>query len=803
MFKNYIKTAVRNMQRNKSYTLVNIIGLGMGMASAILIFILVSYHLSFDNFHPNKDRIYRVVTELHQEQISNTPGVPPPFAKAFRNDFTYAEKVCRVITFSPTLISFNSKGTTKKFQEENGVAFTKSEYFDIFNFPILAGYNKNVLNEPNTALITENLAKKYFPGEQAIGKLIQVDNNVHFKIIAILKNLPENTDRKSEIYLSDENIKEYNPFFSNDKNWRGINSATHCFIRLKSKINPSQVESGLKLLGKKYYGNNPNFPKANNMYHFLLQPLSNIHFNTQLDGYVDKKYIWALILIGAFLLISACVNFINLSTALALKRSKEIGIRKTIGSLKSQIYQQFMVETFIITLFGMFLSLLLVKITLPLINGMLKTNLSMNLLSNPLLVLFILLLVSLVVFLSGSYPGLVLSNFLPISTLKGKINQKNVGGISLRRILVVTQFSISQILILSIIVIASQINYSKNSDLGFNKSSIIMLPIPMNDSLVKIRMETFKNKISGLLGVEKISFCYEAPASDNNNTDNVRFDNRNKDELFHINTKTADNRYLETFNLTLIKGRNFYPGDTLHEVLVNETLVKKLNLPSINNVIGKYLSIGGSKKLIVGVVKDFYNNSFRGGKDAIAIFPGSSDYTNCAIKINLNRTQTILGSLEKIWNQIYPEYFYKLEFLDERIARFYLLDNILLKLIEAFAIVAILIGCMGLYGLVSFFAENKTKEIGIRKVLGAGFFGILWIFGKEFLRMVLISFFIASPIAWFAIYKYLEDFTYRIPVNMGLFLLTLTITLVLVSLTVGFRTLKAILANPIKSLRTE
>ncbi len=798
MLKNYFKTAWRNLLRNKAYALVNIIGLGLGMACSILIFIIVSYHFSFDNFHHNKDRIYRVVTELHLDRIDYNPGVPPPFTKAFRNDYSFFEKVGRVVTFNNSLISI-PEGKVKKFQEENGVAFAEPEILDIFNFPLLEGDPKTALTEPNSAIITEKLAKKYFPNANAIGKLIRLDNITSFKITGILKDLPPNTDRKQEIYLSDYNIKYFNDFYTSDKIWTGINSNTHCFFRLKEGVKIEQVQNIFPSFIKKYFKGG----RTVSAYNFKIQPLSDIHFNPDYNGFIDKRYLWALILVGIFLLVSSCMNFINLATAQALNRSKEIGIRKVIGSLRSQVFWQFILETTLITVIATILSILLVKIVLPLVNGLFKTQLSLGLFTNPELLLFLILLPGMVIFLSGAYPGLVLSKFLPIDALKGKISQRNVGGISLRRILVIIQFAISQILIFAILVIVRQMNYSKSSNLGFNKDAIVMLPIPIQDSSGKVPMETFKNRIAQIPGIEKISFCTEAPASENDNKYNLRFDNRGKEELFSINTKAADEQYISTFKLKIIEGRNFYPSDTTREYLVNETLIKKLNLTHPKDILNKNIIVDGKKRPVVGVVADFFNQSFRSEKAPLCIYPSSSAYYSCAVKINLSGTKAILSQIEKIWNQTYPEFFFSYQFLDEQIANFYELDDTILKLIEAFGLIAILIGCLGLYGLVSFFAQNKTKEIGVRKVLGASIQSLIWLFGKEFLRLVMISFILAAPIAWIAVYQYLQEFKYRVPIGPGIFILTILTTFIIVSLTVGYKSFRAAIANPIKSISTE
>ncbi len=800
MIKNYFKIAWRNLKRNKAYASINVIGLSLGIACAILIFTLVSFHLSFDNFHKNKDRIYRVVTELHEEQLGHTPGVPPPFAKAFRNDFTFSEKVARAVTFGDMLVAIPSSKDNKKFQEENGIACVDSEFFEIFNFPLKDGDIKTALKEPNTAIVTEKIAKKYFGNESAIGKVIRVDNRADFKITGILRDIPLNTDRRQEIYVSALSMKELNPWMTKDDSWGGISSETHCFVLLNPRVKTSDVEKVFPAFMKKYYANDPEGQKD---YKFKLQPLSDIHFNPDYNGVTDKKYLWALALVGLFLIITACVNFVNLATAQALSRAREVGVRKVLGSMRSQLFWQFIAETGLITIFAVLLAFGIAKLGLPYLNGLFKTELSINPFINIGLLVFTVLVAVLVTFFSGAYPGLVLSGFQPVAALKGKLPQKSVGGFSLRRVLVVTQFAISQMLIIGTIVIASQMNFSKTTDLGFQKDGIVMLSVPVNDSTGRVKMETMRNKLAKVSGVEQASFCMEAPALGSNSNTDFHFENRPKPELWEVNIKPADDKYISTFNLKLIAGRNLAQSDTTREFVVNETVVKKLGLKSPQDIINRYIKVDGKHALVVGVVKDFYNYSFRANIAPIALFSDAVNYGNCAVKINMTSIKPTLSSIEKIWNDTYPAFVYKYQFLDERIARFYELDNIMLKLIEAFASIAIFIGCLGLYGLVSFMALRKTKEIGVRKVLGAGVADILWLFGKEFSRLLIIAFVIAAPLAWLAMNKYLQDFKYRIEIGTGIFLLAILSTFAVAAITVGYKSVRAAFANPVKSLRTE
>ena len=796
MIKNYFKIAWRNLQRNKAYATINVIGLSLGIACGILIFTLVSYHLSFDTHHKNKDRVYRLVTEWHDETVGHSAAVPQPLGKAFRNDYTFAEKTARAVDFENTLISLPGEKEVKKFEEEQGVVFVEPDFFDILDFPLVKGNKATALRQPNQSLVTQKIAKKYFGSiDNALGKTIKLENKTDFIITGILKDLPPNTDRRQEIYLSYENLKDRNPWVASDSSWGGVYSGSQCYTLLKPSVTAAQVNKALPQTVKKFYKD-----REVKVWQFKLQPLADIHFNPDFNGYADKKYLWALFFIGIFLIITACVNFVNLATAQALNRAKEIGIRKVLGSLRGQLFWQFIAETALITIVAVMLACGIAVLILPVINGWFKSEMSLGF-SGWQLPVFLLLISAIVTFLSGSYPGLILARFQPVLALKSKLSQKHIGGFSLRRILVVTQFAISQVLIIGTIVIAGQMHYSKNADLGFNKESIVLLPLPVKD---KVKMNTLKTRLSEIGGVEKISLCFQAPAANSNNTTDVRYDNRPEDEHWGINLKFADDQYLSTFDLKLAAGRNIYPSDTVREFMVNETFVKKLNLQSPQDVIGKRLTVNSDMTAtIVGVVKDFYTYSFHNEIPAICILSAFDRYSNCGIKINDKNMKPAMASFEKIWNETYPEYLYNYKFLDENVARFYEMDDIMLKLVQGFAFIAILIGCLGLYGLVSFMAVRKTKEVGVRKVLGASVSNILWMFGKEFSRLLVIAFVIAAPLAWWAMNKYLEDFKYQIKIGPGIFILAIAATFMIALVTVGYRSVKASVTNPVKSLRTE
>ena len=793
MLRNNFNIALRNLKRRKAYAFINVLGLAMGIACAILIFTLVKHHLSFDTFHTQADRIYRITTELQAEGVTYNEGVPSPLGEALRNDYTFAEKVASVASFSDRLVSVPFSTDDRKFKED--ITFAEPAFFDILDFPLVQGNENTILNEPNTAIITERIAVKYFGDEDPMGQTIRIDNILDVVITGILRDLPANTDRRQEIYLPFSNLKDHSPWLVEEDWWLSVNKAMQCFVLLKPGVSTAIVDSALAAISEKYYNE-----QNAKIFQFKLQPLSDIHFNPDLGGHVERKNLWALSLIGIFLIATACVNFINLATAQALGRSKEVGVRKVLGGLRRQVFWQFITETALITLLGMALAMGMAHFALPYLNQLLDVQLSFDVFQDPYLLGFVSLLLLVVTFFSGSYPGVVLAGFQPVLALKGKITHRHAGGFSLRRGLVVTQFAISQLLIIGTIVIANQMRYAQQADMGFEKDAIVMLPIPVNE---KSGISTLSSQLSQIAGVEEVTFCNGAPASENTPSTRIQFDSRMEEENFQISFKAGDHHYVPTFELRILEGRNLQPSDTIREYLLNETAVNKLGVSSNQGVIGKTATINGRKGTIVGVVRDFHNKSFHAAIDPVYITTLSDNYGHCAVKINLASLNSTLTALEEAWRNVYPDHVYEDDFLDERIAQFYKQDITILRLIHVFAGIAIVIGCLGLYGLVSFMAALKTKEVGIRKVLGASVQRILWLFGKEFTYLLISAFVIAAPLAWWTMRNWLDNFTYRIEIGIEVFVLAMALTFLVAVITVGYQAIKAAWANPVNSLRDE
>jgi putative ABC transport system permease protein len=790
MFKNYLQLAWRNVLRHKLYAIINLSGLALGLAGVVLIFCLVHYHLSFDNFHQDKDRIYRVVSKTTYDTEDYSQGIPAPFGAAFATDYNYAQYTAMRVRRSGMLLRINRGKETQQFKEDG--AFVEPDYFAIFNYPLLEGDAQTMLMAPNTAVVTQKMAEKLFPHQNAVGKQFTLKSKDIYTIKGVLKDIPVNSDNQQQIYLSYANFKKNNVWLA-DSSWSSISSSIQCFVKLKPGIKADAVEKAFPQLIKKYCR-----PEDAKSYFFFMQPLAQMHFDARYDGKIEMKYLWALSFIGVFLVITACINFINLSTAQSLSRSKEVGIRKTMGSSNLALFMQFMFETGFMVLVAIGVALCLAAIALPQLNRLFNTEISQQVFTSWPLILFLTVLFISVSFLAGYYPSLLLSRFKPVEALKSRITQEQAGGFTLRRGLIIMQFAIVQLMIIGSIVIARQMNFAIHSDLGFNKDGVVMLDLPDNSAQV---IQSLRNQIAQVPGVGKVSFCSTAPMSDDNNWYGFKFDHHAKTEAFQLNVKWSDDQYLNTFGLKLVAGRNVTATDTAG-FIVNEAAVKKLNL-SPDGALLKSIRIGGMTGPIVGVVKDFHNESFHTGIDPICIFSNGKNFYKCAVKLPLKYSKNAMANIQNIFKTNFPDHVFEYSYLDDDIASMYQTESNLLQMVEAFVGVIIFIGCLGLYGLVSFMAVQKRKEIGVRRVLGASVSSLLWLFGKEFSRLLLVAFVIAAPIAWLVMNHWLQDFVYRIHIDAGVFLLTLIATSLIAALAVGYTSIKASSANPIKSLRTE
>ena len=801
MLKNYITIAFRNLLRNKHYALINIFGLAVGIAGCLLIYLVISFELSFDNFHKKKDRTYRLFTEMKTpEGINYSGGVPFPTAAALKLDYPQLEKVISVFKESDVQITIpgNSSGMVKKFKEENGVFFAQPEFFDVFDFEWLSGNPVSALSEPNTVVLTKETAERYFGSwDNAIGKTFIYDNDNNYKVTGILKDPPPNTDLPFKMIIS------YASFKYRDLNdWGSIFRNAHCFVVLPPGMSGDKFSSFLPAFVTRHK------PDKYTYAGYQLQPLSDMHFDKRVNTYSGKTFtkdlISSLSLIAVFLLICACINFVNLATAQAGNRSKEVGVRKVLGSSKNQLAGLFLGETALITIFAVILAVGIAFVVSFYLNRLLQIPLSFNVFRHPFIIVFLVVVTILVTFLSGLYPAFILSGFNPIQALRKKVSTQSLRGASLRRILVIVQFTVAQVLIISTMVMISQIRYFKSYKLGFDKDAILNVNIPP-DSLRITKMSSLRNELSEVPAISNVSLSATPPADDNSSETEFIFDKAAEKADFNVVLKWADVDYFKTYGLKMVAGRIYAVSDTLRELVVNETFLKKLGIRTPEEALGKFVTLwGGRVKLpIVGVVRDFNVLALHDGMQPVIMGTRKRDYEVINIKLAMSDVRPSLNKIERLWNQTFPDFIYEFKFLDEKINDFYAQESQMLQLYKMFSIVLIFISCMGLYGLVSFMAIQRTKEMGIRKVLGASTSHILYLFSREFTLLIIIAFFIAAPLAGYLMNNWLEKFSYRIGLGITVFIVAIGFSLLVSWLAVSYQALKTAAVNPIKSLRAE
>jgi len=801
MLKNYFKNAWQNLRSHKAYVAMNSIGLAVGIAACLLIFLLIQYETSFDNFHKNKERIYRVVAATKTgDGMNYSKGSAFPVAEGLRTDYPQLEHVARIYgrdNQQITLLNDKANAPQKKFKEN--VFFAEPEFFDIFNFPFLAGDSKTALSEINTAVITQETAEKYFGDwHTAIGKYIKYDNDKDkvCKVTGVLENIPANTDFPLQVVLSFKTSRGED----GSTDWISQDGSLNTFVVLPKNLSSRQFDNDLKTFAKKYT------PAEYTNHGYILQPLSNIHYESEFGTYrgstFTKALITALSLIGLFLLMIACINFINLATAQAVNRSKEVGIRKVLGSSKKQLIIQFLSETFLITLTSVAIAIVLAVIALPALNNLLQTSLEIQ--PGFPLIAFLFSIIIITTFLSGFYPAVVLSGFNPIKVLKSKFTSNTAGGLSMRRVLVVFQFTVAQTLIIGTFIVVSQMNFFQNASMGFDKDEIVMVPLP-NDSVRLFKADALKTQLLQQAGIKNVSISSFSPMDKASWDGNFKFDNAVKKSDFDPDFKWADADYFKTYNIQFVAGRPYYPADTVNGFVVNELMVKKLGFKKPEDIIGKKITIfdGTMVAPVVGVVKDFNGNSLKKEMKPVVLGSWKLVYRLINIKLQPQHSKQTLATIERLWNNSYPDFIYEYQFLDDKIASFYKQENQLSQLYKIFACIAIFISCLGLYGFVSFMAAQRTKEVGIRKVLGASVISIVYLFSNEFTVLIGFAFLIATPLAYFFMHHWLQNFAYRIDMGVGIFLLTIFISEMIAWLTVAHRAIKAAVANPVTSLRSE
>jgi len=806
MIKNYFKIAWRNILRHKAYSIINISGLSIGIAACLLIFVVIKYELSFETYQPNYKNIYHLVThEFHGDENSYNPGITDPAPESLRLDFPQATIAALEANYGSQLTVPSAGGNAlndKKFIENTGVVFIEPQYFDIFKWNWLAG-RPDVLKEPNMVVIDQSTAVKYFGDwKAAIGQTLHMDNVLTLKVAGIVQDAPANTDMPFKVMVSYITWKQHPKDYGYQTNWGSTGSNHQVFMLLPAAASVTNIQHQLKAFAVKHFTDHGRLSRL-----IIAQPLPEMHFDNRYgnslgDHMTTKATLRTLSFIAVLIIIMAAINFINLSTAQSVGRSKEVGIRKVLGSSRKQLIVQVIGETTLIVLFSVIIAFAIAEVALPYLKNIASVPDGIGIL-NLSCISFLLCTTIVIILLSGIYPALIVSGFKPVLALKNKITAASVGGIPLRRALVVGQFFISQLLIIGTIVAVNQMDFVNKADLGFNKEAILIIP-GYTDSISLQKMKAFKEELLQNPAVISASFTADAPSSENNWGTNFYYNNSTKDPGFTTFLKMGDADYFKTFGLRFTAGTGYDVSDTMRQAVINETLMRKLGVQNPQQIIGKTISLNGHTwSSIVGVVQDFKTNSLREAVKPIILLPAKSQESEVAIKIKTGDLKATVAAIQSKWESTYPQYAYSGYFLDDNIAQFYKQENQLALVYKIFAAIAIFISCLGLYGLVSFMAVQRTKEVGIRKVLGASVSSIIFLFSKEFMILITISFVIAVPAAWYLMNSWLQNFAYRISLNAGVFILAIASSIIIAWLTVSYKAVKAALVNPVKSLRSE
>ncbi|MDY8137533.1 ABC transporter permease [Aquimarina sp. 2201CG5-10] len=815
MLINYLKIAWRNLLKNKVFSFINIISLSIGLSASFVIGLMVYYDFTFDQFHEGGDRIYRITSEFTSPQGNfYNSGVPVPLSQALRDQVSGLETITPFITSSP--LNVKNDITDQTFKNTRRIIYTDKNYFGLFRYEWLAGSPQNTLSNPNEVVLTESRLKKYFPSltpQQAIGKTLTYNEKTIVKIIGVVANFKERSDFIFEEFISIKTADQIDTrSIASNTNWGNTNSSSQLFIKVKKNVALTIVQNQLDALAKKH--EDKEMASMGQHKKFQLQPLSDLHFSPKYAAYdfssaqASKSALISIIYVAVFLLLLGCINFINLNTAQAAQRNKEIGIRKTLGGSKKQLIFQFLSETFLLTLFATLISLLLSVWLLEVFSDFIPKGISIELLLSPGMLLFLGILILVVTFLSGFYPALILSQFNPISVLKNRVLPKSNKS-TLRKSLTVFQFVVAQVFIIATILVGKQINYLVNKDMGFKTEAIAYIGTPWKNNTVQKR-EIFNREIQKLPQITTTSLAGSPPASPSYNTSAVTYFDGKKEIYTDLQLLYGDQHYLDLYNIQLLAGRKQL-NDTIREYVINETYMNLLGIKTPEEAIGKFLKNGKNTYPIVGVMKDFNQRSLRSEIKPMALvgdwyrnqYPQFDTLHFLLQKQQDENWSETIASIEDVWKTIYPDARFEVKFMDETVEKFYKQEYRISMLLNWATGLSIIISCLGLFGLVLYTTQRRTKEIGIRKILGASLMKINMLLCSEFVILLGIAFIIAIPIAWYGLHNWLQEFAYKTSISWWIFVFSgaamLTVALVIMSI----KTIAAAMSNPIKSLRTE
>lgn len=811
MLTNNLKLALRNLRRQGGFTLLNVLGLAVGIAAVLLIFRIVWFEMGFNKNFKNYTRIVRVVTnERTQDGATGINScIPIPAMEVMRNTVPQFEHLVRLREAWPNIIVPNPAGGVplKKFApvgDDYEISFfAEPAFFQIFDLEWLAGDPGTALNDVGSVVLTRKMAEKCFGSwQESMGKALLLDNIVPVTVRGVVQNLPLQCDFPINLLISYATLKPNSNLYAYDEDWGACSSNNQVYALLRDPNQWDAASAALSKVGEQEYSQRGYRSRTH-----ALQAFADLHFNENIHHSgthtMPKNRLWVLGSIGLLILIMACFNFINLSTAQASLRAKEVGVRKALGGGRGLLIRQFMSETALVVVFSVFIGAVLAFVTAPLIKHISEVPDDLPFFSNPAVWAFLGAATLAVTLLAGLYPAFVMAGFNPIQALKNNLQQGASGGAFLRKSLVVLQFFIAQALIIGAIVIIQQLNFVQSRDLGFDKN--LVYTFTMNtDSATIARQNTLKQRLLQIASVESVSLCGDQPSSGNTWSNNFRYGNHSEDEPFNTSVKLCDSDWQKTYGFRLKAGRWLEPSDTLREAVVNETMLRKLNVANPEEAIGENIRIGGRRVIkIVGVVEDFHTHSLHEEHEPTLISSRNQFYSNVGIKLRPDNLEATTAAVEKVFNELLPEQVFSGEFLDEQIANFYTAENRFSATCKGFGLLAIFISCLGLLGLAAHAAQRRAKEIGVRKVLGASVAGITGLLARDFLKLVLVSFLLAAPIAWWAMNKWLADFVYRIDIQWWMLVVAGVLALTVAFLTVSFQSIRAALASPVKSLKSE
>lgn len=796
MFQSYFKIGIRNLLKNKGYSFINISSLSIGIASSLLIFLIVSQEYSFDKFHTNADRIYRM--ETTKVEMGNTfAGTPTGVLTPLRNDFQGIEKVAAVVQVQAKVLDIEHGTAVHKYKES--LAFVENELFHILDFQWLRGNPDTELKDLNTIILSESYAQKFFGGlDNALGKYIHFDEQ-DWTVTGIVADPPHNTDFPFHIIASYANIRKANT--QHDQQHWGWGDNHQTFIMLKAGVAVQEIAQQFPKMIEKYMGKEALTKRA-----YSLLPLNEVHFAYNYGGRsANPKMLKTLVVVGLFLLLIACANFINLATAQGIRRSREVGVRKVFGSSRLQLIHQFLSEAGFITLLALVLSSIEGYLLLPYISQLLGITISTDLIWSIPSIIFLMSVVLLTALFAGFYPAFVVSAMRPVGAMKEAIESRLVRGISLRNSLVVFQFCISLVLIIGTLTVGRQIQLFKNANLGFDYESVITADIPQAEFS---KLEVIRQGLLTSPFIQNVSFSNTSPSSEHNWMGITQYNRAGEVVEMRTQMKMVDSHFIDTYNINLLAGEQFQQGDTLPKGIINEVMASRMGFTDPNEAIGQIISSGETSFPVIGVVKNFHVNSLHQKIDPTLMIVRLNDVHQVSIKLQQSaltakNLEATIAHFKQVWTSAFPEQIFGYQFLDQTLEEAYFKEIQTSRLIHLATTIAIFISCLGLFGLVVFTSEQRVKEVGIRKVLGASAASIFTLFSKDYLKLILIANAFAWPIAWWIMHKWLENFEYSTEVSWWIFAIGALAIIVIAGLTISAQVIKAATVNPVKSLRSE